>query len=63
MDGSVVRLKGVVVGRVTDVRYDPQSGMARVRFQINGSVPLPEGSYTRVAGLAMFGNVEMEIVP
>ncbi|ACY49223.1 MlaD family protein [Rhodothermus marinus] len=63
VDGSVVRLKGVVVGRVTDVRYDPQSGMARVRFQINGSIPLPEGSYTRVAGLAMFGNVEMEIVP
>ncbi len=63
VEGSIVRLKGVVVGRVTDVRYDPQSGLARVRFQINGSIPLPEGSYTRMAGLAMFGNVEMEIVP
>ncbi len=63
VDGSLVRLKGVVVGRVTEVHYDPQSGMARVRFQIHGGVPLPEGSYTRIAGLAMFGNVEMEIVP
>jgi phospholipid/cholesterol/gamma-HCH transport system substrate-binding protein len=63
VDGSLVRLKGVVVGRVTDVRFDPVRNMARVRFQIHGSLPLPEGSYTRIAGLAVFGNVEMEIVP
>lgn len=63
VDGSLVRLKGVVVGRVTDVRFDAVRNMARVRFQIHGSLPLPEGSYTRIAGLAVFGNVEMEIVP
>lgn len=63
VDGSIVRMKGVVVGRITDVRYDPLSSMARVRFQINKNVPLSEGSYARVAGLAIFGNVELEIVP
>lgn len=59
--GSIVRVNGVSVGRVEDVRLGPSPDSVSVWFTIDNRIEIPRGSTTHIAGLSVLGTVQMEI--
>lgn len=59
--GNAVRINGVNVGSVEDVRLDLAQNRVRVRFRIDRDVTIPQGSYASVSGLSMLGSVSIRI--
>lgn len=59
--GNPVRVNGVNVGTVESVTLDPQARRARVRFRVDESVQIPEGSTASVAGVSALGGVRLSI--
>lgn len=59
--GNPVRVNGVNVGRVNEVRLRPETRNVLVRFQVDRELQIPEGSTTRVSGLNALSNVYVEI--
>lgn len=56
-----VRVAGVRVGRVDSVGLDGRR--ARVRILLEKPIPMPAGTYARVANLGLLGEKYIEIVP
>jgi phospholipid/cholesterol/gamma-HCH transport system substrate-binding protein len=61
--GNPVRMKGVNVGTVNDVRLDQETQTVRARLRLNEGVRIPEGSHARVSGFSGFGGVRVTISP
>lgn len=59
--GNPVRVNGVNVGTVESVTLDPQARRARVRFRVDNSVKIPEGSTASVSGVSALGGVRLTI--
>lgn len=60
--GNVVRVQGVNVGAVEDVRLDVETNRVRVRFHVDRGVSIPEGSVAEIAGIAALSGVRLDLV-
>lgn len=61
--GTDVRLAGVKIGTVTDLRLNPQTFRADMRIALSGSVELPEDSAIAVASEGLLGGTYIDIIP
>ena len=61
VSGNAVRINGVVVGAVDEVRLLPGDNIARVRFHLDRDIVLPHGSTTSIGGVGALGVVRMKI--
>ena len=59
--GNDVRVNGVKVGTVADVRLDQEARQVRVGLSIDEGVAIREGSYAEVSGIAALGSLSIEI--
>jgi phospholipid/cholesterol/gamma-HCH transport system substrate-binding protein len=60
--GASVRLRGVEVGRVDGIGFDPQNRRhVRVRIQVDAHNPLLVGTYATLASLGLSGNEYIEL--
>ncbi len=59
--GNPVRLSGVKVGSIADVRYDPDTDSVHVDFKVSRDVPIYEGSRVEVAGIDALGGLRLEL--
>lgn len=62
-EGSIVRLNGVRVGDVREVRLGPNAREVFVTLSINEGVSIPRGSTIQTSGLSALGEVNIEITP
>lgn len=62
-EGAIVRLNGVRVGDVREVRLGPSAREVFVVLAIDGDVEIPRGSTIQTAGLSALGEVNVEITP
>lgn len=61
--GTEIRLAGVKVGRVTDVRLNPQTYMADAVLQIPDNVVLPADSAALIQSDGLLGGAYIQIQP
>ena len=61
--GTEVRLNGIKVGSVLDIRLDPDTYEAIMRFNIRQSVKIPEGSSVKVLADGLLGDNYLSIEP
>ena len=61
ISGNVVRVNGVGVGSVDEVYINPETNGVRVRFHVERSVPVRQGSRTVVSGFDALGVVRMDV--
>lgn len=61
--GTDVRLAGVKVGSVTDVRLNPQTFRADATFSVDGDVRLPDDSAAVIASEGLLGGSFVELLP
>lgn len=59
--GNPVRVNGVNVGTVESVTLDPEARRARVRFRVDNSVEIPEGTTASVSGVSALGGVRLTL--
>ncbi len=59
--GNPVRLKGVKVGSVAGVRYNPDTDSIRVDFKVSRDIRVYEGSGVDIAGIDALGGVRLEL--
>lgn len=62
-EGAIVRLNGVRVGDVQDVRLGPTARQVYVTLSIDSGVEIPRGSTIQTAGISALGEVNVEITP
>lgn len=62
VSGSPVRINGVTAGTVRRVELRTQQDDVFVEFEMHGNVTVPQGSWVRVSGMEMMGNVQLEMV-
>lgn len=60
--GSPVRVNGVNAGTVRSVNLRTDLDDVHVRFDMHGNVLVPVGSWVRVSGMELLGNVHLEVV-
>ncbi len=61
--GSDVRVSGVKVGVVTDLRLDPKTYLATLTFEIGNGVKVPADSVAQIASEGLLGGNFLNIVP
>lgn len=61
LPGNPVRINGVNVGTVDDVRLDPEAGGVLVQFHIDAGIAVPEGSYTEIGGIAALNSLYLAV--
>ena len=61
--GSFVRLNGVTIGNVSDVRLSDDAREVLVTMGIRGGAIIPRGSRIGTSGLSALGEVNVEITP
>lgn len=61
--GTDVRMAGVKVGSVTDIRLDPQTFFAQTTIAIDQAIQLPDDSAILVSAEGLLGGNFIEIVP
>ena len=61
--GSSVKVSGVNVGRIVDLKLLKESFEAKVIISIKKSINLPEDSSARITSSGFLGNNYIEIVP
>lgn len=59
--GNAVRVNGVRVGAVDEVRLDAEGGQVLVRFHVDKEIAIPEGSYSTLGGIAALGSIYLSI--
>lgn len=59
--GNPVRVNGVNVGTVESVTLDPEARRALVRFRVDNSVTIPEGTTASVSGVSALGGVRLTL--
>jgi len=61
VSGNVVRIHGVNVGAVDEVRLAPGSSRAEVSFHVDRGVVIPHGSTTSIGGFGALGVIRIDI--
>jgi phospholipid/cholesterol/gamma-HCH transport system substrate-binding protein len=61
LSGSPVHVRGVRVGTVRRVTINPDGRSVDVEFHVHHDVTVPEGSVASVSGMAMLGNVILDV--
>lgn len=61
--GAIVRLNGVRVGEVREIRLGPNARQVYVTLGVDGEVEIPRGSTLQTSGLSALGEVNVEISP
>jgi len=61
--GSNVEISGVYVGKVTDIRLDPDLYQAVVTMQVQNSVPIPVDSTAAIKTSGLIGDKYISIIP
>ena len=61
--GTDVRLAGVKVGSVSDMRLDPQTFRAETVFSVEDEILLPEDTAVIIASEGLLGGAFVEILP
>ena len=61
--GTDVRLAGVKVGRVTDIRLDPDTYRARTVFSVEEGIEVPDDSAVSISSEGLLGGNYVEIQP
>jgi len=61
--GSEVRVSGVKVGSVTDLKIDPDTFLANVSFAVDSNIALPSDSSAEIVGDGLIGTKYMALVP
>ena len=61
--GSLVRLNGVRIGDVREVRLGPSAREVYVTMAVDGGIEIPRGSTVQTSGLSALGEVNVEITP
>lgn len=61
--GSVVKFRGVQIGRVSDIAVEPSGEAVRVRLDLDQVVELPADAVVMLAPESFFGDWQAEIVP
>ena len=61
--GASVEIGGVEVGRVKDIKLDPEDYTAVITFQLNPEVKLPEDSIAAVKTKGLIGEKYVSITP
>lgn len=61
--GSDVRIAGIKVGTVTGMGLDPERYLARINFNIENEVCLPDDSQVKVASEGLLGGTYLSIEP
>lgn len=61
MVGNPVRVNGVNVGAVEEVRLAAETQDVRVRFHLDENVRVPEGSVTSLGGISALGGIHMVV--
>jgi phospholipid/cholesterol/gamma-HCH transport system substrate-binding protein len=61
--GTDVRLAGVKIGRVTDIRLDPETYRARTVFTVEEGIEVPDDSAVSISSEGLLGGNYVEIQP
>lgn len=61
--GNTVKLRGVPIGRVQDIAFEPSGTGIIVRLRVDGSAPIPEDPVVIVSPESLFGDWQAEIHP
>jgi phospholipid/cholesterol/gamma-HCH transport system substrate-binding protein len=61
--GTDVRLAGVKVGRVTELRLDPDTYRAKTVFTVSTGVDVPDDSAVAISSEGLLGGNYVEILP
>lgn len=61
--GNEVKLRGVPIGRVADVRLEPDGEGVLVTLRIQRDVPLPSDPVVLASPISMFGDWQVEVLP
>ena len=61
--GAIVRLNGVRIGDVREVRLGPNAREVFVTLAIDAGVEIPRGSTVQTSGLSALGEVNVELTP
>jgi phospholipid/cholesterol/gamma-HCH transport system substrate-binding protein len=62
-EGGDVKISGVKVGKIIDIKIDPQSFQAVVKFSVSRGLKLPTDSSAGVSGDGLFGGKYLAITP
>lgn len=62
-EGSEVRIGGVKVGAVTQLKVDLETYMAQVTFQVKDKIKLPKDSSAEIASDGLLGSKYLALVP
>jgi phospholipid/cholesterol/gamma-HCH transport system substrate-binding protein len=63
VSGKPVRMKGVKVGSVEQVKLNPETQRVRVQMKMERGPHIPEGSQAQVSGISALGGVHVSISP
>jgi len=61
--GTDVRLAGVKVGRVTDLKLDPETYRAQTAFSVREGIEVPDDSAVAISSEGLLGGNYVEILP
>lgn len=61
--GSAVRMRGVNVGTVGDVRLEQETGIVRIDFEIHDGIQIPRTTTATISGISTFGSVTLSLLP
>lgn len=61
--GSDVRLAGVAVGKITDIRLNPETYFADAQLSIDSTILLPDDSAILISSEGLLGGNYVELIP
>lgn len=61
--GNAVKLRGVRIGRIQEIRVDPSGRFVRVHMRVDEDIPMPSDAVAILAPESLFGDWQVEIVP
>ncbi len=61
--GNAVRINGVNVGSVQEVRLDPSTNLVLISMRLDSEIVVPQGSYTSITGIDALSAVQLTIHP
>ena len=60
--GNDVRINGVNVGAIDEVTLDVETNNVLVQFHVRDDIHIPQGSYTKLGGIAALSSIFLEIL-
>lgn len=61
--GAPVRVAGVVVGRVSEIGYEPEARLAQVHLRLGAALDLPSDTTLSIVSAGMLGGREVSLQP